>query len=555
MNSVSRRRFLSGALSGAIATPFIHSSVYASSKQQSSLFKHGVASGDPTADSVIIWTRYSAGEATEVHWEVATDKLFRKVVKRGKAMASKEADYTVKVDVTGLLPSARYFYRFYTDNSVSPVGKTKTLPVGELASLKFAVVSCSNYPFGYFNAYEHIALDDSLSFVLHLGDYIYEYGQDGWGAAEGKALGREHKPAHEAVSLADYRERHAQYKADPASQLMHGAHPLIPTWDDHESTNNPYKEGAQNHQANEGSWTERRNASVQAYFEWMPIREPKQQQERAALWRAFSFGNLATLCTLETRHTGRDKQIDYADHLPGLTSKKDAKAFMQNVVYDASRSMLAEPMQRFFVKTLAEAKQLGQPWRLVGNQIPMAKVHVPPIKDIMAARTSDGFDPVAQEHAQFVKLGELDLPLYLDTWDGYGAAREDLYQACLERDCQDLVVLTGDSHAFWSNQLFSATGRAMGIEIGTSGVTSPGDFEPYGKAKAAELDKRVAEHNKEVLWTDCQHRGYVKVELTHEEGKASYIAMSQVDSNQFYASVLKTLSFKPTKAGIQATLL
>ena len=176
--------------------------------------------------------------------------------------------------------------------------RTRTLPSGATESLGIALASCSNFAFGYFNAYRAIAEDESIDFVLHTGDYIYEYGADGWGAETAERLGRVHEPAHEIVSLADYRARHAQYKRDPDSQAMHATHPLMCCWDDHESTNNPWSGGAQNHQPEEGSWNERRDASVRAYYEWMPIREPEGGLRPIDFWRVYSFGDLATLVTL-----------------------------------------------------------------------------------------------------------------------------------------------------------------------------------------------------------------------------------------------------------------
>jgi alkaline phosphatase D len=208
-------------------------------------FAHGVASGDPTDSSAVLWTRLSGvATATRVTWEIARDRQFSRLAGRGEAAALADRDFTVKVEAAGLEPGTRYFYRFRAGDTTSPVGRTRTLPTGSVAALGFAVASCSNYPFGYFNAYEAMALDPAVDFVLHLGDYLYEYAADGWGAEQGASLGRLHQPAGEIVTLADYRTRHAQYKGDPQAQALHAAHPLIPLWDDHESANNPWTGGA-----------------------------------------------------------------------------------------------------------------------------------------------------------------------------------------------------------------------------------------------------------------------------------------------------------------------
>lgn len=541
MNKLTRRNFLKlSAASGAVLQLRSSPAFADLTAENSAIFAHGVASGDPTASRFIIWTRISVTEGISVFWQVATDKQFKRVVKSGVVTTSRAKDHTVKVDVGGLQSGSTYYYRFQHGGVFSPIGRSKTLPQGRVDKLNIAVASCSNYPFGFFNAYEHIAIDDSIDIVLHLGDYIYEYGEDGWGAESGKALGREHLPKHEIVSLADYRQRHAQYKADPASRLMHAAHPLICTWDDHESANNPYMFGAQNHDASEGDWAKRRAASIQAYYEWMPIREPVRGKSRAQLWRHYQFGDLATLTTLETRHTARAKQVDYATTLPSILNQSDRDEFMQKVLGDESRNMLSDEMLAFAKTNLADSKQQKIRWRLLGNQIPMARTHVPRIREKFGPAASTGTDPVADELKQLIKLGDLDLPLYLDTWDGYGAAREAFYNSCLQAGVQDLIVLTGDSHSFWANQLFTHKGKRMGVEIGATGISSPGDFESFGAEAASAFDKLLADHNKEVLWTTCQSRGYVKLSLDPKAAKAEYVAVDTVKSRTFGSKVINS---------------
>ncbi|MEC8429417.1 MAG: alkaline phosphatase D family protein, partial [Pseudomonadota bacterium] len=284
--SMSRRQMLAG-LSSASLLPLTGCSTEKSEPKIGDRFRHGVASGDPDNNSLIIWTRVTSDKPFEnVTWEVATDAQFNGAVASGVQTTSRERDFTVKVLVQKLQPGKIYYYRFKVSEEVSDIGRTKTLPEGHVSRLGLAVASCSNFPFGYFNAYETIAKDEQVDLVLHLGDYIYEYADNGWGSDVGKTIGRIHQPANEIVSLDDYRQRHAQYKTDRGSQMMHSAHPLIPIWDDHESTNNPWMEGAQNHQPEtEGEWGPRRDASVQAYYEWMPIREPQLGMSRAQYWR------------------------------------------------------------------------------------------------------------------------------------------------------------------------------------------------------------------------------------------------------------------------------
>ena len=312
MGHLNRRQMLALLAATAGATAAFSPEADQLSTQQTR-FKHGVASGDPASDSVVLWTRITTStESVQVQWELATDAAFFDIVSSGETTATASADYTVKVIPGDLTPGQNYYYRFMSGEEISPVGRTKTLPTGALDRLAIALVSCSNYAFGYFNAYAAIAEDEAIDIVLHTGDYIYEYGANGWGKETATALGRLHDPPQEIITLVDYRIRHAQYKTDAGSLAMHAAHPFVACWDDHESANNPWKDGAQNHQSDtEGDWATRRDASLQAYYEWMPIREPEPGMSRAEFWRTYKFGDLATLITLETRHTARGEQVDY----------------------------------------------------------------------------------------------------------------------------------------------------------------------------------------------------------------------------------------------------
>lgn len=497
------------------------------------LFSHGVASGDPTPNGLVIWTRVSSPEASfNVGWQVATESTFRNLVASGEAATGKDQDNCVKIDVKGLQPGKQYFYRFNYQGKVSEPGRTRTLPIGDVSKLCIALASCSNYAFGYFNAYEQIAADKDVEFVLHLGDYLYEYGVDGWGGEESKKLGREHQPAHEIKTLADYRQRHAQYKADIASRMLHAAHPMICIWDDHESANNPYIHGAQNHQPDEGKWYERRNAATQAYFEWMPVRDPKPGMEKIELWRSFEFGNLATLITLETRHTGREEQVDYYEYLPNIKTPEDRQVFLDKVMGNPQRDMLSPAMKDFYRAELGKSVEQKKPWRLIGNQIPMARIFLPDVADI-AKKLDDN------TMGGYLYVGQLNLPWYSDTWDGYAGAREQFYQMTQQAGASDLLVLTGDSHSFWANELHDASGKKMGVELGTTGISSPGDFMSYGKDVATEMDKRLAKHNNEVVWTNGIQNGFIKLTVTEDKATADYITVSTVTDTQYQAAHIK----------------
>ncbi|MFK7828292.1 MAG: alkaline phosphatase [Congregibacter sp.] len=527
---LSRREAIAG-LSSALVVSAFGAPVSATELKQSPYFRHGVASGDPDRESLVIWTRISGlSGAVQVDWQIALDPEFKTVMSRGTVSASAKHDYTVKVLVSSLEAGKTYFYRFHLPDGYSPVGRTRTLPEGNISSLTLAVVSCSNYPFGYFNAYEAIARDPSVEWVLHLGDYFYEYGRDGYGGETGARLGRNHEPAGETVSLSDYRQRHAQYKADSQSQLMHAAHPMLAIWDDHEVTNNPWMGGAQNHQPeSEGSWAARQEAALRAYYEWMPIRDPFPGQSRAAYWRHWEFGSLASMVSLETRLSGRAQQIELATYAPALQTREDAQRFLREVVAAPDRPMLSDGMQDFLRKALTSAKDRGRQWQLIANQIPMARTLHPLLDDSDIAALRGNMSKTAYARLEEIaRRGQLGLPLYLDPWDGYPVAREEFYALCQQSGARDLVVLTGDSHSFWSNQLFDSAGTAMGVEIGTSGVTSPGAFMEFSDQGAALMDTKLAASNREILWANSTRQGYVRLSMSANSARADYMAVDTI---------------------------
>jgi alkaline phosphatase D len=538
---VTRRTTLGGLAAGSAAV-FIPRMAGATGNGP---FRHGVASGDPDATSVVLWTRVTtSGEVTLVG-EVAEDLAFTRIVGQGEITTGPDRDHTAKWLATGLEPGRAYYYRFRLDSEVSPVGRARTLPTGRLDRLGIALASCSNFAFGYFNAYEAIAHDPRVDFVLHTGDYIYEYGQDGWGDEVARELGRRHDPAHEIVSLSDYRRRHAQYKTDAGAQAMHAAHSLMACWDDHESANNPWTGGAQNHQADrEGDWQARRAASVQAYYEWMPVREPEwlasAGMSREQFWRSYSFGNLATLVTLETRHTARAEQIDYLPLAPHIDDADYIARFRREVLGAPGRRMISEHCEADLARSLQASVAGGQPWRLIGNAIPIARTDVPDLVALGVLPDPSAADAPYSEIAlanarSLAAKGRAGLPFYPDTWDGYPWARERLYDLSREAGAGDLVFLTGDSHSFWANSLKDAAGRPAGLELGTAGITSPGDFvdSGFGDQLSRALDRAFIDHVPEVVWTDNMHQGYVRVELRRDEAEATFIAVDTNHSRSF----------------------
>lgn len=564
----SRRALLAGmaGTAGVLAFPGV---LLGQGEPANPVFRHGVASGDPAATSVVLWTRVTGSGEIEGEWEISDSPNFSRIVRSGTFITGLERDYTVKLLADRLTPGGIWFYRFRTGGVTSPSGRARTLPEGRLDRLGIALASCSNYAFGFFNAYDAIASDTGVDFVLHTGDYIYEYGADRWGAEVARTIGRIHEPAHDIVSLTDYRTRHAQYKTDAGARAMHAAHTLIACWDDHESTNNPWAGGAQNHQPEtEGDWGQRRAASIRAYFEWMPVLEPEwlensRSRERMQFWRSYSFGDLATLVTLETRHTARAKQIDYSEWFPLIKSKDDAERLLRDEMGIPGRRMLAPEMEADLTDSLSRSVKGGQPWRLIGNPMPIAKTAIPDLVSLgilpapEIVMKDDGTIDVAktlQSHpgADIAWKGKWNLPFYEDTWDGYPWAREQLYKLSQNAGAGDLVFLTGDSHSFWANRLADDAGSSAGIEIGTSGVTSPGDFIARGftPKEAGAIDKALADHIGEIVWTDNLHQGYVRVTLGREGGLAEFIAVSTVVSQNYSTDIVHRAPFKRAGTGI-----
>jgi alkaline phosphatase D len=516
-------------------------------------FRHGVASGDPDATSVILWTRVTAAHPVEGEWELAGDAKFAGIVESGTFSTGPERDYTVKILAERLDPGRRYFYRFKVGKAVSPTGRTRTLPVGRVERLGIALASCSNYALGYFNAYDAIARDAAVDFVLHTGDYIYEHGADGWASDIARQIGRVHQPANEIVTLSDYRTRHAQYKSDPGSQAMLAAKPLLACWDDHESANNPWTGGAQNHQPEtEGSWDSRRQASIQAYFEWMPVREPGPGRTRMQFWRTWVFGDLATLSTLETRHTARARQVDYEPYRQSISSLADARAMERDTIGQAGRALLAPELEADLAQAWKASIKSGQPWRLIGNPMPVARTRVPDVVRLGIIPDPSSQAKPLDAARELAWKGKWNLPFYPDTWDGYEWARERLYGQARAAGANDLVFLTGDSHSFWANRLADATGIPVGIELGTAGITSPGDFIDSGfdAATSAQLDAAFAEHNPEIVWTDSLHQGYVRIVLTPTVGSALFIAVSTTTSRSYRTQLISQWRLVPGAAGV-----
>jgi alkaline phosphatase D len=518
-------------------------------------FQHGVASGDPTQTSVILWTRITPeGAGGQIPYTWKLNPLDRRAggAKSGSGVTGPDRDYTVKVDVGGLDPGRNYTFEFQAKGVTSPAGRTRTLPEGPTKDVVLAVASCTLYPNGYFNAYGAIADLPRVDAVLHLGDYIYEYGGDGsYGMSSPVAQQRKHEPYHECVTLADYRVRHAQYKRDAQTQAAHARAPWIVVWDDHETCNDSYSTGGQNHQpATEGDWNTRKAAAIKAYYEWMPIREPKGGG--FAINRSFDFGDVASLFMLETRLTARDQQLTYSRDLPDTQTPEQVAAFRAKLT-DPSRKMMATDQEAWLKTGMAASVASGRAWQVLGNEVVMARVIPPSLPKEMGeaafAKASAGLpETTLYRFNNMAKLSALDLPYGLDMWDGYPADRQRLY-GILKDTKANCVVVSGDSHAFWANELYDAPegGQRVALEFGTTGITSPGGGDAL---PTIPLGDAFASRNREVLWGDQRSKGFVLLTLTHTEAKAEMMRVSTIAEATYTTAVVKTFTATRGPGGV-----
>ena len=481
-------------------------------------FLHGVASGDPQPDAVILWTRLSWRQATAdgasggsgasgasgtgglaacaVTWLVARDAALLDVVQSGTAQVSAAADYTVKVDVRELSPGTTYHYQFRVGATASPVGRTRTAPEGHVERLRVALTSCANYAQGFFHAYRKIAERSDLDLVLYLGDYIYEYGNRS--VDDGEAIGRAPDPDWELVSLADYRRRHAQYKLDPDLQEVHRQHPAVVVWDDHEVADNAYGGGARNHTpGREGDWQARKAAAIQAYHEWMPIRS-RAPDEFGRIYRTLRWGDLADIIMLDTRLFGR---------VALAADVCDAAA-----IADRRRSMLGAEQEAWLLNELAESRRRGARFRLIGQQVAFGQ--------FMAGPPDEGC----------IVNG--------DGWSAYAASRDRILDRIEAGGIENVVLLTGDAHSSWgldiardpfdASSYDPATGRgSLAVEIIVPGVSSPGMADER-RARASE--RRYLATHPHIRYANQLDRGYALLDLTHALMRAEWYYVSSVRS-------------------------
>ncbi len=497
-------------------------------------FNEGIASFDPGTDSVILWTRYNPSRKDQhdpiVFWEVFDDPGCGHVIQRGSLAALAVNDYTVSIKVKGLSPSNVYYYRFRNKSAKikSAIGKTKTLPSGAgVSSVALAVVSCSNFQSGLFNVYGAVA-ESEADVVVHLGDYIYEYGKDEYGSnGDTVALGRVHKPSTEIVTLQDYRKRYKQYRQDSQLQLAHQMKPFICVWDDHELANDAFKDGAENHQASEGDFELRKMAAQKAWYEYLPADISNERE----IYRSFQFGNLVNLIMLDTRLAGRDKQLSYSNYF-SEDGSFNTGAFLTDW-QNPSRTILGHTQRSWLAGQLASS---GAEWQVLGSQVLMGKMFVPAeLLTLIAQLTSSGATPEllaaynqAVTELSTIKIRILQgdpaltpaevarvktvLPYNLDAWDGYPVEREFVFGFAQGKK---LVSIAGDTHNAWYSDLKNSQGKVEGEEFATPSVSSPGFESVFGTS--AEIiggfEQSTTLLIDDLKYLDASRRGYILVEF------------------------------------------
>lgn len=476
-------------------------------------FTHGVASGEPSANSVLLWTRFvSAGGTARLSVELSDSTDFARVVAGGSVEASADHDHCAKATVTGLVPDRWYYFRFVApDGSTSCTGRTRTLPEGSTDRFNLAVFSCSNMGFGWFNAYAHAARTADFDLSVHLGDYFYEYAPGQYPDARTTVPNRDFAPLAETIQLADYRLRFASYRADAALQRLHQVAPMVAMWDDHETANDAWSGGAQNHNpASEGDWEARKTAARRAYMEWMPVSD--------APYRSYEVGDLATIALPETRLTGRMQQFDVAQIVAGQADAAAAlRQFRDTAWQAADRSLLGMAQEGWLTDLMRRSTGTGTRWQILAQQVIMGEVRQPPEAANWLPASAPEF---VQRRARLGTLAQMaGLPLNMDAWDGYPAARARLLSA-MQGMGANLVVLTGDTHNGWAFDL-GHDGRPAGVEFAGQSVTSSG-FEAYIPQPPAVVAEALVRANPQLKWADTSRRGYMHVALGRDSARSQW---------------------------------
>ena len=480
-------------------------------------FTHNVASGEPGQDSVLLWTRYvsATGAPSKVRVEISESKDFAKIVGGSQMVTGPWRDHTVKITIDNLAPGKWHWFRFISpDGTISPVGRTKTLPVGKAAKFNIAIFSCANLGFGEFNAYGHAAKRDDIDVVLHMGDYIYEYGRGGYDG--GAKFAERIFPGDEIFNLADYRLRYSSYRSDPQLQALHASFPVIANTDDHEGANDSWEGGAQNHSVDEGDWSNRRNAAMQVWREWLPVGEQP--------WKTYEIGELATYYRTDTRMVARSKPYWHGEMMRASDPAKAMAEFRDGAWRDPSMTMLGTEQESWLARGFSRDAAI---WTVLGSGTNMGYNSTP-------EQALDWFPKDAPERnrtyaRQGIAAAKAGLPYNLDNWGGYPAARSRLLAAAQRADA-NLVVVTGDSHNGWAFDL-PEDGKPAGVEFGGHSVSSPGFESATQGTDPMLIARNLVEANKtELRWADTSNRGYMHLSLTPQAATNEWVFMDTVKS-------------------------
>ncbi|MDX3241950.1 alkaline phosphatase D family protein [Streptomyces sp. ME18-1-4] len=522
-----RRTVVKAAAATAVLAGPLAAALPARAATDTPAFLHGLASGDPLPDGVLLWTRVTPtaeaipgsglGPDTEVSWVVAKDKTLTNIVAKGSTTASAATDHTVKADIRGLAPATDYYFRFSAGGADSPVARTRTAPAADAAvpSLRFGVVSCANWEAGYFSSYRHLAARGDLDAWLHLGDYIYEYGTGQYGA-RGTVV-RQTAPTHEILTLADYRTRHGKYKTDPDLQALHAKAPVVAIWDDHEFANDAWSGGAENHtEGAEGAWSARQAAAKQAYFEWMPVRPALA----GTTYRRLRFGKLADLSLLDLR-SFRSQQVKVGN----------------GTVDDPDRTITGRA-QLDWLK--AGLKASDTTWRLVGNSVMISPFAI-------GSLSADLLKPLAK----LLGLPQEGLALNTDQWDGYTDDRRELLAHLRSNAIGNTVFLTGDIHMAWANDVPVDAGTyplsaSAATEFVVTSVTSDNldDIVKVPEGTLTALTSPIIRAaNRHVHFVDTDRHGYGVLDITAERAQMDYYVLSdrtKADATSAWARSYRT---------------
>lgn len=514
-----RRRFVLATAGSGLALSLGLGACGGGDDQGDERFGYGVASGDPLADRVILWTRVNGmAGSSQVQWEVATDSGFANVVRTGTASTDADRDFTVKVDATGLLPGTVYFYRFRQGSEASVTGRTRTLPTGSPQQVRLAVFSCAAYPLGQFHAYADAARRADFDVAVFLGDYIYETGLTDVEQTAAAALGRKVDPQRELHTLGEYRLRYRRYHTDSSLRALRATMPLIAVWDDHEIANGTWRDG--DGADSPAAFVARRAAAAQAWHEWLPTRTGTDPLK---IYRSFDFGNLLTLHMLDTRVIGRDAPITRDQYLAGAAA-------------DPGRQLLGAEQAGWLA---AGMQASGAIWQVLGQQVLMGRMQIPlSVFDnftegsitefIQALDTADAL----RTDRQRALLSQPRIGFDLGDWDGFAAAREQVFARARSLD-KNLVVLSGDSHNAWASDLKDSAGHNVGVELATPSVTSFGleiEHRDIGRQFLADAFVRMVP---DLRYAETSHRGYLIVTLTPAAAIADWVFVSSPLDNSY----------------------